>query len=198
MKAIAYIVFLSVLTTCFGCVSATVSEPSLCDTQTVSFGSIPPEVSQAIQAAQSSGVSIAPQQVNLPPQDVSYDFSSTLKKVSDIANDLQVDITQLVITNTGDLNWVRSVSVQITGSAEDGSTQPAPLATYSTTGQPGSELSVNVQMSGAELLHYLESGTITLDFSLSGEVSESNLPSGSLSNTVNLCVSASGKFSKSL
>jgi hypothetical protein len=181
-----------------GCLSATVDEPSLCDTQTVSFGSIPPEVSQAIQAAQASGTNIPPQSVNLPPQDVSYNFSSTLNKVSDITNALQVDITQLVITNTGDLDWVRAVQVSITGSAEDGSTPPAPLATYSTSGQPGSELSVSANMSGSELLHYLQSGTITLDFSLSGEVDESNLPNGTLSNTVNLCVSASGKFSKSL
>ena len=102
------------------------------------------------------------------------------------------------MNSLGNLDWIKIVEIQITGSANDGSTPPTKLASYTTTTEPGSEISVDVVMNGDQVLKYLESGPITLGFTLSGSVDESDLPSGDLSESASMCVSVSGKFSKSL
>ena len=77
MKSIICLLF--VLT---GCVSAQVSEPSLCDTS--SLGSVP--------ASPVAGIV-------LPPHTFTdtFDFSQTIDKVTDVANQLTIDVNQLTV-----------------------------------------------------------------------------------------------------
>jgi hypothetical protein len=181
-----------------GCANATVEEPSACDSDNINFGTIPSEVTQALALAQASGVALPSEAVTLPPQSVTEDFSGALNDITDITPNVQAAITQLLVSNNGNLNWVRGVNVQITGSDPTDTTPQAPLATYTSSSVPGGELSVNVVMPGTTLLTYLESGPVTLTFTLNGVVTSKTVPSGQLSSTINVCISASASLSKSI
>lgn len=171
-----------------GCATATVDVPA-CDTQTTNFGTAP--------ALPSVGVSTM---VTLPPVSVPFDISDALKKISDVADSEQVTVTGLTIDNsTGDLSWLRSVNATVTGSATDGSTPEAPFASGQWSGDPCPSLSLNVTMSGDQILHYLQSGQVTLNLTATGDVSAMSVPAGTqLTNSVTLCVDAQGTISKSL
>ena len=171
-----------------GCVSATLSDDNVCDMQSIDFGQMP-----AIPAGTLPSVSVA---VSLPPQSTTMNLSDSISKISNVADQLQIAITQLVITSAGDggsdLSWVKSVDVQIAGSATDGSTPMMEL------GSADASMQVQVKMSPDQVLHYLSSGPVTLTVALSGVVDTTTIPHGEIINNVNLCVSVSGHFSKSL
>src|SRR5258708_7535689 len=100
MKTISCLFFMVALTLS-GCVQATVSEPSACDQKDVSFP-LPPEPSDlAAVCADPSLVASAPQSWTLPDQSTTtqVNFSDPLKKVSDLASDLKVQINQLFLDN---------------------------------------------------------------------------------------------------
>ncbi len=198
-KIIGWITFAAIMLGCvvvlalagasmIGCATATVDAP-VCDTQSANLGTAP--------ALPSVGVS---QTVTLPPAPVSFDLSDPLKKVTDVADSVQVSVNSLTIDNSShDLDWVRGVQVSITGSATDGSTDAADFASGSWSGPPGTSLSLSVAMSGDKVLHYLQSGQVTLNITASGDASTSAVPAGTqLVNGVNLCVDAQGTVSKSL
>ncbi len=197
-KTIGLIAFAAVMIGCLavlvlagismvGCVSATVDAP-VCDTQSTNLGTFP--------ALPSVGASAS---VTLPPAPVSFDLSDPLKKVTDVADSVQVSVNSLSIANSGDLDWVRSVSVTIKGSAQDGSTPEAPFASGQWSGPPGQSLDLTVAMSGDQVLKYLQSGQVTLNVTASGDVSTSAVAAGTqLTNDVQLCVAAQGSVSKSL
>lgn len=169
-----------------GCTSAHISEPSVCDNESIDFGSIPSFPSGTLP---NQSVEVA-----LPPQSISVDFSSSISKVSSIATNLQMSINSLTIMDPGgDLNWVSMGEVWITGSATDGSTPSAQLGTVD------NHLDVNVSMSGDKVLHYFQSGKVSLLFNVRGFLSPNTAASiTSLSNNVNVCMSVSGDVSKSL
>lgn len=171
------------------CASVTVEAPA-CYSNTIDFGMLPP-----IPANTLPDTMVA---VSLPPQSISYDFSSDLGKVGDVVNELTAQVTELTLTDTtGDLSWVRSILVQIDGSASDGSTPTATLASGSWKTAPGGEMDLSVSMDSTTLYHYMQAGSITITFTLSGEVSSSTVSNTTdLSNGVTMCILASGSFSK--
>lgn len=110
-------------------------------------------------------------------------------------------MTELSLDNSqGQLDWVSSVSIQASGNG----LPTVNLATYTvpSTGA-SSELNFDVVMSGSQAFTYLSSGPVTLTITLgSSTVSACQaltlVSEASLSSDVNLCVSGSGTFSKSL
>jgi hypothetical protein len=159
-------------------VSATVSDPSICDSV---------EVVATIPVSPIPGVVLPPLTFT-----VNYDFSSTLNKVGDVADQLQANVNQLSISNNGDLDWVNELDVSVSGSTSD--TPVVALASYSKgSGTPGNTVELTLKLDTATMLRYLQSGPITLTFTVSGTTPTQPV---SLSNT--FCVAVSGHFSKSL
>lgn len=158
-----------------GCVSATVTEPSLCDTS--SLGSVP--------ASPVAGIV-------LPPHTFTdtFDFSQTIDKVTDVANQLTIDVNQLTVDGN-DMSWVTGVIVSIQGSGDN--TPEAQLATFTSNGTQDQSVPLTVTMDSDTLLSYLESGPITLSVEVTGTA-----PLQPVTMTNTLCVMVSGSFSKSL
>lgn len=155
-----------------GCTSATVTEPSVCDQ--FDLGSLP----------------ASPVSVTLPPTSFSHqvDFSGPISKLQSVADSLTTNISQLTMSNNGDLNWLSEVDVSIQSSGMP----QAPLAVYMASGDPGSEVTLQIKMDSATILQYL-SQPATLTFTVSGMT-----PTQPVNFTNNMCVSVSGHFSKSL
>ncbi len=194
---IAAIVFAMV-----GCVSGTVNAPASA-THQLSIP-LPPAVVEALDAIPTgkvpSNASIDVPALSAPP--VSEDFSSELSKISDVADSLQVEITSLTLSNDGDLSWVPGLTVSI-----EGATAAFPkttLATYTSTGDPGSTLTVNVVMAGDQVLAYLEAGAVSLTVELAPAKADASTIKmmqglhGSLNTTLGLSIVTSGSASKSL
>jgi hypothetical protein len=211
-----------------GCLTATVTEPSGCDTQTISFpinqsyAALEQQIpSQAMQylpdglttlcSADASQVppqaaALLPASWQLPPQSTtqSFDFSKTLSDVKDVAKQLNVDITQLSLTNpNNELSFVSSVEVFIQ-SGDDDAGNGQLLASYTApdAGVP-SQVNVQVRLPADQVLSLLEAGPVTLSFILnSNPVTLNNvcqlLNAGYLNSAATMCVSASGTFSHSL
>jgi hypothetical protein len=171
MKNLITVLFAIVLS---GCISANVSEPSICST--VDLGTIP----------------ASPVSFQLPPTTFSksFDFSKSLSKVSDVANDLTVSVSQLTIDNNGDLSWVSAMSVSIEG--QDSTHPLTPFATFNPADVSDQTISLQVVMNSDQLLNYLMSGPVIISVTLSGSAPTTKVD---LSNT--LCVAASGSFSES-
>jgi hypothetical protein len=168
--------------TMVGCATATVDVPA-CDMQSTNFGTVP-----STHAASSTVVT-------LPPAPVSFDLSDAIKKIGDVADSEQINVTSFTIDNsTGDLSWVRSVNVSL----QDGTL----LASGQWGGDPGSSLSLalNPQLSGDQILGYLKAGPVNLNIVVAGDVAAAAAvpPGTQLQNNVNLCVDAQGTVSKSL
>jgi hypothetical protein len=184
-----------------GCASATVSEPSACDSQSISFPtpSVPAIPSQYDSPSTCDAFSITIPSVSTT---TSVDLSDTLSKLSDVTNKLSVTVTELTLDNSqGLLNWVPNVSVWVSSS-----TLPMKqLATYTMpkSGMP-SQLNFDVVMSGSDVFNYFSSGNVTLTISLGSATvtacdAENLLAnSSSLTTNLDLCVAATGSFSKSL
>lgn len=203
-------IVLSLLAALSGCVSATVSEPSVCDTQSASWtvptlpalpagtncAALPPIDGNAIPAVSTS---------------VQVDFSSALHNVSNIADSLNVNITQLLLNTLGDaghnadLNWVNSINVGIavTGDAVHPLVE---LATYTApdAGGVGDQLTFDVVLAGSQIFDYLSAGQVTLTFTLQAAPSITACDAYTLSQlsaidgNIDICVSATGNFSKKL
>lgn len=161
-----------------GCFSATVSDNSVCDS--INLGTPP-----------SFPVSV-PANVPLPPQTFSssMDFSSSISKLSDVANNLTVNVSNLNLSNNGDLTWISTLDVSISA---DGMPS-VPFASYENVSgtDPGPEVSMKVLIDSGTLLSYLEH-PITLTFTVNGTI-----PTQTVSFENTMCVAISGKFSKSL
>lgn len=155
-----------------GCVSATVSDPSVCDT--FDLGSIP----------------ASPVSVSLPPTTFSHqvDFSGVVSKIGDVANNIKTNVSQLTMNNNGDLNWVSQVNVSI----QSGDMPQALFATYTANGDPGAEVQLQIQMDSATIFQYLQQPA-TLSFTITGMT-----PTQPVDFTNTMCVAVSGSFSKSL
>lgn len=162
-----------------GCVSATVDEPSVCDSQALT--QLP---STPVQATVPGVVPVSFTQT--------LDLSSTLNKINNVADSVSVNVTQMLLANsTGTMSWLQHVEVDIVAQGM----QSAVLVQYDL--QPGdrnaTSLSLPVKMDGNTLYSYLSKGPVTLTFTLSGSA-PSQVPN--LSGT--MCLSASAKVSKSL
>lgn len=159
-----------------GCATATIDEPSVCDT--VSLGSIP--------ASPVAGVPLPPQTFTSK-----FDFSDTIGKIGDVADNLTTNVNQLTMNNNGDLQWVSEVDVTVTGDSPD--TPEAPFAVYKSDGSdPGQVVLVQVQMDSANILKYLRH-PVTLKFTVTG-----TSPTQDVNFTNTMCVEVSGEVSKSL
>lgn len=159
-----------------GCATATIDEPAACDT--VMLGSVP--------ASPVAGVPLPPQTFTS-----NFDFSGTIKKIGDVADNLTTNVSQLTMNNNGDLQWVSRVDVTVSGGTPD--TPEAPFATYvSNGGDPGPVVTVQVQMDSATILKYL-SNPVTLKFTVNGTA-----PTQAVNFTNTMCVDVSGQVSKSL
>ena len=187
------------------CVSAKVSEPSVCDTQTVSWNmpnlpSIPTQYQSVLSCSQYSA------QVPSASTSVQFNFADSINKVSKVASNLNVNIDRLTINSPNlPLDWVQGVQVWVPGT-EDSGGNPQLLATYSMPegGANDGTLDVKVVMSPDQILNTLESGPVQLNINLMSGTGtacdvEALLNAGStLNGTVHMCVSASGDFNKSL
>lgn len=159
-------------------ISATVEDSNICDSVMVNT---------VVPVSPIPGVVLPPLTFT-----VNYDFSSTLNKVGDVADQLQANVNQLSISNNGDLNWVNELDVSVSGNTSD--TPVVALASYTKgSGTPGSTVELELLLDTATMLRYLKSGPITLVFTVSGTTPTQSV---SLSNT--FCVAVSGHFSKSL
>jgi hypothetical protein len=177
-----------------GCATGTVAE-SACDSQSVSvpFPSIP-----SLPHLPSGAVEIP--ELAAPP--FNEDLSSTLDKVSKVADSLSLTIQSLTVDNTNhDFDWISNVDAYITGS---GTNQPRTLlASYQMDGV-SSVLSVSEVLDPNTLLLYLEAGSVQFDLVFgAATVSAADAKKleglgSSLTTTVNLCVLANGSVSKSL
>jgi hypothetical protein len=200
-----YTILGCLLLVCGGCINATVSDKSVCDSQSLSFPSptlpaIPPAYSN-IDAGVCSDFSVS---VPSESTSVSVDLSSAISSLNNVVKSLSVNVTDLTIDNSnGEFDWVSGVTVQISGN----DLPMATLATYTMPdGGASSELSPKIVMDSATIYNYLSSGKVTLTLTLQGQTVTAcqalkvaaDVADGGLSSNVNLCVSGSGNFSKSL
>jgi hypothetical protein len=203
MKAINSAIFAGLLMG-VGCVSVSVSEPSLCDSQPVSF----PEPADLSAVCSNSTVLTATgtSAHTLPPQSATttFDFSSDLSKIDNVVNDLTLQVNQLVLDNTGNnFGFVKFVEVDIQG-ADQAKFPDIVLATYTApTAGVGSELNFVVNSDTNRILTYLEGGQVLLTITLTSDALTLSqacgyFSAGDLSSNVHLCVDVGGKFSKKL
>jgi len=185
-----------------GCVNANVSVPSACDSQVVSF---PVTGLPAVPPGFTCTSAPIPPGESTPPYSTTqkFDFSGALNQNTS-GVDITAQITQLVLDNAnGDLSWVPSLEVDITGATP--TTPKVKLATYTApVGGAGSELDVTVVLDGDMVLSYLKSGQVTLTFTIGSAPITSSLLcklqslNGTVSTTANMCVSAQASVTKSL
>lgn len=183
------------------CATATITEPSSCEEQSVSFSTpaVPTIPSQFDSVATCSMYS-----VNIP--DVSttttVDLSDAISKLNKVADNLSVAVQSVAIDNSnGEFNWVDSVSVGVSTN----NLPMIPIANYTApTGGPGETIQPDVVISAADSIKYLGNGPATLTVVLHAQNATAcqamvlkTMPS-TLSSSANLCVSASGTVSKSL
>lgn len=201
-----------------GCITATVTEPAACDSKSVSFdlsdalasaeSQLPPgaagaNLSQlcATGGAPSVEVQAATETTyQLPPLTTStdFDFSGDLSKIDDVAKSVQMSVTKLMLDNTsGVLDFVSHIEVDM----QTNSMPVVVLATYDATSGTSTDLNVQVKASSDVILSYLESGDTTLTVTLDSkpvDLSEvcvlATMPS--LSTHADMCIKASGTFSK--
>lgn len=211
-----------------GCVSASVNEPSACDSKSVSFplaqtiGGLTSQLPSQVQALAPQGLSeicnatstqVAmlqaaglPSTYQLAPQTTSttFDFSDDISKIDSVAKNLNVQITQLLLDNTNnEFGFVSSVEVDMQGA--DAAAYPSvKLASY-TAPEAGtiSELNVDVALKGDQIIKYLSAGQVQLTITLnSNPVNLTEVCAlvnqANLDTTAHMCVAVSGDFSKSL
>jgi hypothetical protein len=182
------------------CVSATVTEPSVCDSDSLSFSlsSLPP-IPPGFDAGAYSGLTYT-----LPAysQSTSFDFSKTLSKIADVDSNITVGFTTLTLDNpNGQFDWVQLLQVTM-----QSDTLPIiPLATLqSVTGGTEINLLPSLQTTAATILTYFQSGKVTLTVTLGPTVVDEQTVqlleslNGQISTNVNVCLSASTQVTKSL
>lgn len=188
-----------------GCITATVTEPAACDSKGVSFdlsGAMAQAESQlpsgaTINSVCADGGASPSNTVQFPPLTTTtdFDFSGDLNKIDDVAKDVQVSVTKLMLNTSGVL-LLSHVEVDIQGT--DTFTFPnVMLATW----DPGTSPDAQIKMASPALLSYLESGDVTLTFTLdSNPIDVPQLCTlvnlSSFDGSATMCVKASGTFSK--
>ena len=191
--------FVALVAACVvACATATVTEPSACDSQPVSF---PTPAIPAVNVNCSSLPS-----VTIPSESTTtqIDLSNTLSKLQSVASNLNVNITNLSIDNTnGEFDWVSGVTVMVSAP----NLPMKQLATYTMPdGGATSELTPQVTMSPSDVFNYLSSGPVTLTITLDGQSvtacqaqqALNAVADGGFNTNVNLCLSASGTVTKTL
>lgn len=189
-----------------GCASVTVKEPA-CDSKSVSF-----DVSDAMAQAESqlpSGATInsvcadggasSSNTIQLPllTTTIDFDFSGDLGKVGDVAKEVQVSVTKLTLDISNVVAFVSHVEVDVQGT--DTSAYPqVVLAIW----DPGVSLDAQIKMASPTLFSYLNSGAVTLTFTMTtlpvnmGQLCSMAAMSSVVSSSADMCVEASGTFSK--
>ena len=185
-----------------GCVSAKVSEPSACDSKSMSWEipNLPPQPA----GAQSS---LNGQSYTIPPTSTtqSFDLSSTLSKVMDIASNVHVGINELTLDNSNaQFDWVDSVSVTMTSPP----LASMLLADYTVTNRGESiDLLPSLVATPDQVLTYFQNGPVTLTVTLGNMtgtvIDESSLVmlhklNGKVTAGLDVCISISADFNKSL
>lgn len=163
-----------------GCANVTVDEPSICDGK--SLTSLP-----SVSSGDAGGVSLP--SVSFTQQ---LDLSSTLSKINNVADDVSIQVTQMVLDNTsGNMSWVTEVDVDIAANGM----QSQRLVHY--MAQPGdqssSSLNLPILLGSGTMYSYLSSGPVLLTFTLSGSV-----PSQTPELTGTMCINASASKQLSL
>jgi hypothetical protein len=164
------------------CATVSVDEPSICDSRNLEeIPTVP------------VGLSV-PVGVKLP--NISYsqqlDVSSTLSKITNVANSINVVVNQLVLNNsTGNLSWMSYVEVDI--AANNMANMPIVQYTLQPTDEDASSINLPLIIDPNKLLTYLSSGPITLTFSISASIPQQT---PHLSGT--MCVAATATATKSL
>lgn len=203
MKTIKSVIFTGLLA-CVGCVNVSISEPSICGSQAVSFPE-PADLS-AVCANATVLAATGTSAYTLPPQSATttFNFSDDLSKIDKVVNDLTLQVNQLLLDNAGnDLGFVSSVEVDMQGTDQVQFPEIV-LATYTApTAGVGSELNFVVNPDTNKVLSYLQGGQVQLTITLNSQPLTFSqacgfFSTGSLSSNVHLCVATSGKFSKHL
>ncbi len=193
---------LSLLALC-NCATASLAE-SACDEQSLSFeipniSSLPPIVVNNTPSEFS---------VTIPPvtKSTSFDFSSTINKINDVATNLNVDIDSLSLNNSnGEFSWVKYVAVTM----QSTKLPSVPLAIYNAPAASSNQIDLMpaLQASPTEILDYFKSGEVTLTITLGSEAGTVvdnttykmlDSLNGQIPVTVNVCVGVSAQVSKSL
>jgi len=186
------------------CVSATLSDSSVCDSQPVSF-SEPDGVSTACQAL-SGDPTLGASSFTAPPVSTSttFDFSGALSDVNKAVSSLSVQVTQLMLENPNhQFDSVSSVEIDISGS--DTVKYPSvELAHYTapSTGV-GNMMDFTLDMPNASLVSYLEGGQVSLNITVDNNTMTLNqacsaLNGGSVSTDIHMCLAVSADYKKSL
>lgn len=160
-----------------GCVSATVTEPSICESQALSLPSVPLSVPGADPTISTT------QQM---------DLSGTFSKIKDVTDSVSIAVNQLVVDNSsGNMSWLNHVEVDI---ASQGMPSKV-MVNYDLkpSDQNSSSVNLPVVLDNDTLYSYLSKGPVTLTFTLSG-----NIPTQAVNLSGMMCLSASASVSKSL
>jgi hypothetical protein len=192
-----------------GCVNVTVDEPSACSNQNVSF-----PLASAVSAfappslCNSPSVATSTATFQIPPQSTTttFDFSSELNGISNAADNLSVLITQLVMSNPNkEFFFASSIEVDIAGQNSNSGSYPQVELAMFTVGDAGapSSFAFTPTLPTATVLSYLESGPVTLTITLNSSpitlAQACTISNDTTASTmVNVCVNASGSFSKKL
>lgn len=189
-----------------GCVNVNVDESSACSNQNVSFA-----LASAVSAfappalCNSPSVAASTATFQIPPQSAmtTFDFSSELNGISNAADNLSVLITQLVMSNPNkEFFFVSSIQVDIAGAP--GSYPQVELAMFTVDDFVApSSFAFTPTLPTATVLSYLESGPVTLTITLNSSpitlAQACTISNDTTASTmVNVCVNASGSFSKNL
>jgi hypothetical protein len=174
-----------------GCASATVTEPTVCESQSVAFSfpklpSVPVSVSGSVT-------------IPFVQTSTSLDVSSSFDKVTSVAKNLQVTIQGFDITApNNELGWVQRSQIWMQKGTD--------LTTQVTLGFLLGDNFI-LQATGNQMLDYFSSGPVTLTIDLGSPggtvVDASTLQmlqnlNGQVSASMDICLSVSGSFSKSL
>ncbi len=152
---------LIVAVTMVGCVSATVTEPSACDSQSVSF----PVPSFTVPSTDCSTLP----SVSIPSESTTttMDLSDDISKLQNVASNLNVSVTAFNIDNSNhQFDWVGEVDITVQGNG----LPSALLAKYMqpSSGAPAT-LEPQIAMSPADTLKYLSSGGLNVTLTLMGQ-----------------------------
>lgn len=182
------------------CATATVTEPSACQSQAVAFAApAVPAIPSQYQDSSMCSLFL----VNVPAESttVSLDLSDTVSQLNKVADSLNVNVTSLTIDNSQHLlDWTDQLDIFV--QSKDGRLSMMKLAHYAKVMPVPSSLEVLVVMSGNDMLKYL-SVPLTMTITINGTSvtacqAEALMATGNINSSINLCVSADGTVSKYL
>jgi len=199
-----------------GCVSATADEPSLCDSQQLSFTmpTIPAVPSKYITMVNGDCKDVGNYAVPvIAPitQSTTVDISDAINKVTQNLDSYSISLNQLALTalsvtdfgDWADVDVVATMSV----ANEGGSSLPPFTFTYTVPQGNVSELDFNPGLTPDQIIAYFSQGPVTLSFTFNIKLqdacsaatfTERFATEHVLSANANVCVGASGTVNKSL